>query len=242
MNISILAVDLNNPKITVTIATANNGLERTTSVVERNHAIAGINGGFFNFTPKGPVGLVMTAGKMISAPLSDKPPRAAIGITSTHHAVFDRVELKEYKLIGINTTDWAEVTEALGGVSMLVHSMQPYVTVIDEAGGASFSTTRHPRTAVGVTKDNKLLFVTVDGRQPELSNGISLDNLANLMIQLGAVDAMNLDGGGSTTLVIFDTIVNFPSDKDSDGNPGKERAVANSIVVKSQIPNSNKSR
>ena len=52
------------------------------------------------------------------------------------------------------------------------------------------------------------------------------------MIQLGAVEAMNLDGGGSSTMVLFDTIVNYPSDKDSSGNSGRERAVANGFIVK----------
>lgn len=235
LNISILSIDLNNPKIMVTVATANDGLERTTSIVKRNRAIAGINGGFFSFSPKGPVGLVMTDGKIIAPPLDNKPARAAVGITSTKHAIFDRVGIKDGKLFSINSTNWAQVMEALGGVSMLVRNGQPYVTVLDEAGGVAFSTTTHPRTCVGVTKDNKLLLVTIDGRQPEISNGISLENLANLMIQLGAVGAMNLDGGGSTTMVIFDTIVNFPSDRDSSGNPGHERAVANSIIIKPRL-------
>ncbi|MDI6783750.1 MAG: phosphodiester glycosidase family protein, partial [bacterium] len=232
LNVCLVSIDLNNPNISISIATAHSGLERTTLMAKRNQAMAGINGGFFSFNPKVPVGLVMTEGNLIAPPLSDKPARAAVGITSTHRAVFDRVALKESKLIGMNTTDWTEVTEALGGVSMLVRNGQPAVTVLDEGSGISFSTTTHPRTCVGVTKDNKLLLVTIDGRQPEISNGISLDNLANLMMQLGAVNAMNLDGGGSTTMVIFDTIVNFPSDKDSYGNSGRERAVANGILIK----------
>ncbi|MCX7919920.1 MAG: phosphodiester glycosidase family protein [bacterium] len=233
LNISVLTIDLNNPNITVTVATAYNGLERMTSIVKRNQAIAGINGGFFSFNPKVPVGLVMTNGQLVAPPLSDKPARAAVGITSTRKAIFDRVGYKDGKLYSINTTDWSEVTEALGGVSMLVRNGQPYVTVLEEGSNIGFSTTTHPRTAVGITKENKLLLVTVDGRQPEVSNGISLDSLANLMISLGATDAMNLDGGGSTTMVIYDTIVNFPSDKDSAGNPGRERAVANGIVIQS---------
>ena len=230
-NISILTINLNNPNIAVTVATAYNGLERVSSIVNRTQAIAGINGGFFNFNPKAPVGLVMTNGQLVAPPLSDKPARAAVGITSTRKAVFDRVGYKDEKLFSVNSTDWSEVIEALGGVSLLVRNGQPDVTVLEEGTGIGFSTTTHPRTAVGVTKDNQLLWVIVDGRQPELSTGISLDNLANLMIQLGAVDAMNLDGGGSTSMVIFDTIVNFPSDKDSYGNSGRERAVSNGIVV-----------
>ena len=234
-NISILKIDLNNPKIAVTVATAYNGLERISSIAHRNQAIAGINGGFFNFNPKSPVGLVMTNGQPVAPPLSDKPARAAVGITSTRKAVFDRVGYKDGKIFSVNSTDWSEVIDALGGVSLLVRNGQPDVTVLEEGTGIGFSTTTHPRTAVGVTKDNQLLWVIVDGRQPELSNGISLDSLANLMLQLGAVNAMNLDGGGSSTLVIYDTIVNFPSDKDSAGNFGRERAVANGMIVIPQI-------
>jgi len=232
LNICSLSIDLNNPKISVSVSTAFNGLERISSQIKRNRAIAGINGGFFSFNPKGPVGLVITTGKLMAPPLSDRPARAAIGITSTRKTVFDRVGYKDGKLFSVNSTDWSEVMEALGGVSMLVRNGQPEVTVLEEAGGVSFSTTTHPRTCVGVTKDNKLLLVTIDGRQPEVSNGISLNTLAKLMIQLGAVEAMNLDGGGSSTMVLFDTIVNYPSDKDSSGNSGRERAVANGFIVK----------
>lgn len=236
-NISILTIDLNNPNIEVTVATAYNGLERVSSIVKRTQAIAGINGGFFNFNPKAPVGLVMTAGKLVMPPLSDKPARAAVGITSTCKVVFDRVGYKDGKLFSVNSTDWSEVIDALGGVSLLVRNGQPEVTVLEEGIGIGFSTTTHPRTAVGVTKDNKLLWVIVDGRQPDLSTGIGLDNLAKFMIHLGAADAMNLDGGGSSTLVIYETIVNFPSDIDKAGNFGQERAVANSFIVKSKSVN-----
>lgn len=59
----------------------------------------------------------------------------------------------------------------------------------------------HPRTAVGLTADNKLLLVTVDGRQSVFSEGVYLDELGSLMQRLGATQAVNLDGGGSTTMV-----------------------------------------
>jgi len=86
-----------------------------------------------------------------------------------------------------------------------------------------------PRSAVGVTSDNKLLLVTVDGRNAGGSVGMRFEELAALMKELGAVDAMALDGGGSTALYAGGKVVNSPSG-------GSERRVANSILIISQIP------
>ena len=77
---------------------------------------------------------------------------------------------------------------------------------------AGFSLRRHPRTAVGQRGDGTLVFVVVDGRQPELSVGMSLPELAELLLRLGVSDAYNLDGGGSTTMVIQGKIVSSPSE------------------------------
>lgn len=84
---------------------------------------------------------------------------------------------------------------------------------------------RHPRTAVGVTATDQVLLVVVDGRK-STSVGMRLDELGRLMKSLGAVDAMNLDGGGSSTMWIAGKgVVNDPTD--SSG----ERSVASAIVV-----------
>jgi hypothetical protein len=84
---------------------------------------------------------------------------------------------------------------------------------------------RHPRTAVGFSRDSStLLLLTVDGRS-ENSGGMTLLELANVMRELGAWQAMNFDGGGSTTMVIEGKVVNHPSDKDG------ERAVGNALLV-----------
>jgi hypothetical protein len=84
---------------------------------------------------------------------------------------------------------------------------------------------RHPRTAVGFSRDSSTLFVlTVDGRS-ENSGGMTLVELANVMRELGAWQAMNFDGGGSTTMVIDGKVVNHPSDKEG------ERAVGNALLV-----------
>ncbi|MGI6551887.1 MAG: copper amine oxidase [Clostridia bacterium] len=87
---------------------------------------------------------------------------------------------------------------------------------------------RHPRTAIGLTGDGKMLLVTVDGRQPGRSEGVTFEELSYLMIALGADAAMGLDGGGSTTCWVNGRVANQPSD-------GSQRLVANGIVVKSGI-------
>lgn len=88
-----------------------------------------------------------------------------------------------------------------------------------------FSAIRHPRTAVGFSRDSATLYlVTVDGRR-ESDSGMSLVELGELMLRLGAYDAMNFDGGGSTTMVVGGTVVNSPSDKDG------ERPVGSALLV-----------
>ena len=97
----------------------------------------------------------------------------------------------------------------------------------------AFIYTKHPRTAVGINKDStKLLFVTVDGRQSS-SIGMNLYELADLMLKLGAYHAMNLDGGGSTAMVVRNKIMNSPSDS------AGERPVSNVLLVISTAPKGN---
>ena len=71
---------------------------------------------------------------------------------------------------------------------------------------------RNPRTAIGYTEDNRLIMVTIDGRE-EMSVGITLTDLALLMKSLGCVNAMNLDGGGSTVMYVNGKVVNSPAVK-----------------------------
>ena len=88
-----------------------------------------------------------------------------------------------------------------------------------------FSENRHPRTGVGFSKDSTTVyFITVDGRQ-QMSRGMSLLEFADLMIDEGIYQGLNLDGGGSTTMIINNKVVNSPSD-----NTG-ERAVGNCLVL-----------
>lgn len=95
----------------------------------------------------------------------------------------------------------------------------------------SFVTTRHPRTCLGIISRHKIILVTVDGRS-EQSAGMDLNELTDLMISLGCREAINLDGGGSTTMWLSDQgVVNMPSDNKKFDHEG-ERPVSNILVVR----------
>lgn len=95
-----------------------------------------------------------------------------------------------------------------------------------------FIQTRHPRSAVLVTRRGDVMMLTVDGRSKGNADGMSIPELAFLARQLGAVEAINLDGGGSTTLWMRGMgVVNHPSDNRRFDHKG-ERSVANIIYVK----------
>lgn len=96
----------------------------------------------------------------------------------------------------------------------------------------SHNTTTHPRTGVGITKEGRLLLVTVDGRFPEKAVGMSTTLFTRLFDALGAEHALNLDGGGSTTLWIEGYgIVNHPCDERNWDDP-VERKIGSIIYLK----------
>jgi len=119
---------------------------------------------------------------------------------------------------------WDGLLHALGGGPRLVKDGQPYVTAVQERFKGDVRTGRAPRTAAAVDADGRLMLVTVDGRDAGGSGGMTLGELAIALIKLGAKDAMNLDGGSSSTFVIGSRVVNRPSS-------GFERAVSNALLV-----------
>jgi hypothetical protein len=89
----------------------------------------------------------------------------------------------------------------------------------------SFVASRNPRTLAGVRSDGRILLVTIDGRRPGWSAGATLPEAARVMRALGAHDALNLDGGGSTTMTVRGAVVNLSSD------PTGERPVGDGVFV-----------
>jgi exopolysaccharide biosynthesis protein len=136
-----------------------------------------------------------------------------------------REEERQKRLSQINDKDFEKTEDIVGGVPQLIKSGKIEITWQEEKVGKEFVETRHPRTAVAKLKDGKFLLVAVDGRQPNVSVGMNLQELSEMLLEFGAIEAMNLDGGGSTTMFVKDKIVNIPSDKTG------ERPVSDAILV-----------
>lgn len=121
--------------------------------------------------------------------------------------------------------------EVVGGWPVLVRDST--ITADADAAGANFASVRHPRTAIGLRDGGRtLLVVVVDGRQAPYSVGMTLRELAVLFRALGATDALNLDGGGSSAIVTADPdpartlrVRNRPSDASG------ERTVGNALAI-----------
>jgi len=118
--------------------------------------------------------------------------------------------------------DLAGVTVAIGGGPALVRDSKPM-------HWSGFLHMRHPRSALGWNKDY-IFLVEVDGRQSNISLGMTFPELADYLIKLGCSEAMNLDGGGSATLWALGSVRNSPSE-------GDERPSANALVVVRKTPN-----
>jgi hypothetical protein len=114
------------------------------------------------------------------------------------------------------TLGWPNVLDAVGGDPILLRD--------GAATQVCGSCARQPRTAIGVTSNGTILLVVIDGRRPHWSVGATLGELRRVMVDLGAVDAMNLDGGGSSEMVVDGEVVNRPSD-------GRERHITNAVLI-----------
>ncbi|MFN2389256.1 MAG: phosphodiester glycosidase family protein [Actinomycetota bacterium] len=118
------------------------------------------------------------------------------------------------------STEWPGVLDTIGGNPTVLEDGQVSI-------GGCYSSSfcgRNPRTGIGVTPAGTILLVTVDGRSPGYSVGMTLDGFAALFRYLGADWALNLDGGGSTAMVVRGRLVNRPSD-------GWERAVGSALLI-----------
>jgi len=121
-----------------------------------------------------------------------------------------------------NNNQWEDVNHIVSGGPFLIKNGNIYVDVKEQK--LLSITGRNPRTAIGYTKDNEFIMVTIDGREHN-SVGMTLTETARLMKEFGCVWAMNLDGGGSSVMFIKGNIVNTPSIKGGI-------AVSNALVIK----------
>jgi exopolysaccharide biosynthesis protein len=211
--------------------------ETVTSFATDLGACVAVNGGYFAMSdaPARHVGLLLSDGTLWEPAtawwtwdsLRYETARAAIGFTAgdaveitwatTHNDTLytwpdplnHRLGEPADPLVYGDAEPW-KVRDALGAGPALVADGEIRVTLDQEAFFGSYLQQPHPRTAAGRTADGDLILMVVDGRQPE-SRGATLDELADLMLGAGAVQALNLDGGGSSTLVVNGGLVNRPA-------------------------------
>jgi exopolysaccharide biosynthesis protein len=122
-------------------------------------------------------------------------------------------------------SQWDRAENIFSGTPQLISRGRIDIANALEGNAEKFVTDRHPRTAIAKGKDGRILLVVVDGRQPNYSTGMSLMSLAEVLLEFGAVEAINLDGGGSSAMVLEGKLINRPSDA------GGERAVSDALLV-----------
>ncbi|MDD3304199.1 MAG: phosphodiester glycosidase family protein [Clostridia bacterium] len=185
----------------------------TSQIVEENNAIAGINAGGFQDDALGtggkPDGLVIENGELISG--NSYTSYGIVGLDASNRLVVSNaMTYNKAKALGLKSA------VAFGPV--IIINGQP--TIRSGNGGWGIQ----PRTAIGQTKDGKILMLVIDGRQTS-SLGATLKNVQDILLQYGAYNAFNLDGGASSTMVYDGKVVNSPSDIMG------ERYVPNAFIV-----------
>lgn len=228
--VNIIELDLSNKNLQVDIAGLSKGLIKTSELAKQEHALAAINGSFFDMRNGGSVTYIRRDGVTINKSTMNK---GKISERANAAIVIDNAKnLVSIVAADENSLNWEEVLSApdvmvCGPLLIMDDSL---VKLQENA----FNKNRHPRSAVALTADNKLLLITVDGRNKH-AEGMNLDELAFFLKVMGSKSALNLDGGGSTTLYIDSKkksgVVNYPSDNKLFDHEG-ERPAANIILIK----------
>ena len=236
LDMHFIEIDLTAPGIDFAITPSNgaaagetNG-QTTRQFVTQQNAQIGINGSFSAISNGAWVveGIAATQGSVYS--LFEQFRRTALNISIDNVATIIRSTDTGTNTGTAHTPD-IPLYNTLGGEARLLNNGNNVAPSANEV--------LHPRTAAGVSSDGKkLILLTVDGRNTGHSLGVTRPELADLLKQYGAWNAINLDGGGSTTLVFSDPIprvINIPSDTNA-GVPGVERTVGSNFAVFANTP------
>jgi exopolysaccharide biosynthesis protein len=225
-SINILEIE-KSKRIDYTIGYNTQVVKLTSEFGKEAAALAAVNGTFFDIKKGGSVDFIKTGGRIVQVNQFSNWERA---FHQKAAVVISKGKLKIEKWNG--RAEWE--TELQEKEIMVSGPLLIYRQLPESLDSSSFNITRHPRTAVVVIASNKILLITVDGRN-ENAAGMNLFELRNMVRWLNAKEAINLDGGGSTTLWINNQpengVVNFPCDNRKWDHAG-ERKVANVLLVK----------
>ncbi|MGN8245617.1 phosphodiester glycosidase family protein [Cellulomonas soli] len=198
-------------------AYGENITEDTSDIAADNGAVFAINGDYYGFRS---TGIVIRNGVVYR----DEGARQGLAFyTDGHVEVYDETATTAEELVAAGVWNTLSFGPALLQDGQVVDGIED-VEVDTNVGNHSIQG-EQPRTAIGVVDDNHLVFVVVDGRSTGYSAGVTLPALAQIMQDLGATTAYNLDGGGSSTMVFDGELVNNPLGK------GTERGTSDILYI-----------
>lgn len=243
-SIHVLIVNPNEHAIIPVRASGNNTTRETVATLSNRYgALAGINGGFWKIDGN-PAGILKINHHWYGT--SDKP-RGAIGWSLKNQKVLiDRLltnkqlnrslNEEEIEVIPMSTPpqttseEWKELEYIVGGTPVLINYGQLVEDYYSEQIIESFVIKKHPRTAVGIRNTGEWVFVVVDGRFYGFLGGMTIKELAEFMLELGCIKALNLDGGGSSTMVLAGEVINESCGKSLE-NGKRVEAVSDAILI-----------
>lgn len=208
INFNVVLADLGRENINLKAIQAqdnNKSRETTSSMARRTGALVAVNGGYYN-KDGGPLGLVIIDGMLQSPHVAKRPPRTTLGVRYDKKILIDRVKADNNRVISLSGKDWTRVIYAIGAGPNLITDGRINITAKEEelGPGGNDVTRRAGHTALGITKDNKLVMFSVDDRKAKSTEslGMNLTEIAEYLLKLNVTDAINMDGGDSTTMVI----------------------------------------
>jgi len=224
----ILILKAKYPKYRLDLAFAKDSLIKTSSFTKQSNALAAINGGFFDMKAGGSVSFLVSDGKVIH---ENKPNVLSIDNEMGANAlvIYENGKSEILPTEGANRIPMLKnVEDALVTGPLLLNNSQ-----INNLQKRPFNDLKHPRSAICIGK-KEIWLIAVDGRHKE-ATGLNLNELSQFLLTCGCQHAINLDGGGSTTLFLntnkFNGIVNHPSDNKKFDSEG-ERSVANILFIR----------
>ncbi len=247
------SIDLTDTTLRVDIVSAKDSdhLESLTEITMKNESILAVNAGFFRSDDDSirHIGLLKENNRILSSAIRSLiyknrryfTARGAIGISNERSIEITWVSERNDSLFkwpspihnskhqphqpfNLSKAKVWHVDDAVQAGPVLISDGKFNITADEEVFFHPNFTKPHPRTAAGITRDNRLILLVVDGRQIG-SRGVYLEELAKIMQNLGCANAINLDGGGSTSMVVDGQVLNAPA----DGN--EERDIMSAISV-----------
>ena len=179
-------------------------LRTLSAIYSQNNIQAAINAGFFGILKGGkgyPIGALRVNGRNFTLP---HDMRGCLAWNEDDEALFAVAEATE------DTNYWPEMTNVIQAGPMLIDDGE--TARYEESFTGGIISARHPRSAVGLNAEGSWVFIAVDGRNGMHSSGATISELTEILRGQGMIYALNLDGGGSTEIIIDGKIYNIPSD------------------------------